>query len=330
MIKKKYSFIFLILGLILFVIFILYNYTNIFKSVISTNDNYKSDNAIVNYIKSYDTEKKSRIFFEVDDGFTYNYSLSDDYHRRYTNQYGNTFSASEYGSNNEIDKNFNSKYDEFIAKYKTNDIVTFINEIDCDYVCKRFKAKKSDGTLYIDEFVIYYPVSSHEWSEFEYHFEGKEIEGELINKLINSIKETHDASYSISKIDNGELILELLVNETRNIIINLNSNEYEELIRSSNTVRNTSVKNKNNGSTIKVFVIFKDINETYDDYMSRVYSDEYIKENAVNVDEKTFTKYSLNGLIFYIYAIDDNQALLFLSESDNYISDFGNITIKDA
>ena len=79
-----------------------------------------------------------------------------------------------------------------------------------------------------------------------------------------------------------------------------------------------------------MFVIYKESNENFDDYISRVYSNEYVKENSINVDDKTFAKYSLNGLIFYVYPTQDNEALLFLSESDNYINDFKNITIEDA
>ena len=341
--KKKYGFIFLGFGFILFVLFGLYNYTNLFNQLDKTNDrkipeNNENNENIVNntinydYIKSYDINKKAKVTFPIYNNLTVDYNNRTDFYKSYYNDDGFSIYATIY-DNNFVNTHENSSYNVFKSTYENDGYKVSRSEIKCQYMCVRYQVYNQDNSIFADKLKVFLASSSNEVAEISYSYYGKSLSDEMINTIINNIKVSNDATYTIGNIINGKLSINLQVNEKKYVNVLLDNNLYEEIIDENNSTNATTIKNKNNNLVSSLIVKHKrsdislkeDIKEFYQFNKSNI----DIKELVIN--GKTFYEFVLDDKIIYALQIDDTSELIIRSNDKQInIDDFKNIKIYES
>lgn len=331
--KRKYSFIFLSFGLLLFVLFGLFNYTNLFDKLDSHKDNNIVNN-IINYdfIKSYDVNKKMKVIFPIYDNLIIDFTNRTDFYKSYFNDDGFSIYAMIYLDEDSVEKKEKSLYSNFKNSYETKGYKVNQSEIKCQYMCKRYQAYNKDNSIFVDKLKIFLVSSSNEVFELSYSLYGESLSNESVNTIINNIKVSNDATYTIGKVSNGELNIDLQVNDKKFVNIILNSNLYSETINKFNSFNATTIINKENSAILNLSIKHKDDSITLKNDVVQYYrideKNAIIKE--VNVGNKVFSEFDLNDKKIYVYPIDNSSMLLIESKDKKIdINDFKNITIKD-
>lgn len=333
--NKKSGYIFLVLGIILLVLFCLYNYTNLFvnKSLIKPNNSNVSDKNIgYDYVKSSDINKKTRINFPIYSNLKIDENNSNELYKSYKDEKNNYLVAIVSKNSNDINNYVKKQYEYIKEPYEMRGKKVFDKQIECKYLCYIYKIYNEDNSIYVDELNIYMKVSNDEIFEYKYHLEGHELSNELVNMIINSIKVTYDATYTIGKIINNQLSVDLKISDKKFMNILLNSNLYEEIMDKYNSINTTTIKNKKNDSHLTLTIKHKDNNITLKNDIIQYYNidEKKVSIKEVKVEEKVFNVFDLNDKKIYVYPIDNSSMLLIESKDKKIdINDFKNITIKD-
>ena len=325
--KKKYAFIFLGLGLLLLILYVLYDNTDIIKNNDSSNDNLE---IAYDYVKSFDLNKKTKISFPKIDGLSLMEYSSDGFSKIYSNS-DNTklLMASVYSDNDSIEKLVEKQLSSFKMSYEANGERVTDDTITCSYSCHRYRSYKADNSLHADELVILYKVTSNEIFNLTYHAEKIELSQEEIDNIVNNIKISNDAEYSNSSVTGDKLTVKMNLRDNKIIEIVFDSKVYEEVISGSNNIRSTELKNVENETSVVLSVKLKtpirELLEDIDLYFDS--TNRYEREN----EKYTVYGYELGESTAYAIMIDDETALLVNTRNGALeLNDFLNFTIKDA
>ena len=331
--NKKVGFIFLGLGLLFIALFALYNYTDLFKNNVDSESTSNSNtyDGKYDFVKSSDTNSKTKVSFPI---FEASLLMSDnvnDFNKVYSNDTENLYiHASTSINDNSLDEYFNSQLLNLEDSYKQYNAVITSETIKCDYLCKRISIRVNNSILE-DVLTIYVSSASSEIIEISYHLEKKELSSDFINAVINNIQISHDATYTIGKIENGKMVIEFNLMNKKTINIELDSNKYEEIVDGTNTTTLTTIRNKNTNKDVFIYVKYKNPNLSITEYIDNYfnYNDNENNKTSISINDKTIYKYDFNKMYIYAYFIDENSVYIFESTSSIDIEDFLNIKIKD-
>lgn len=328
--EKKHGFIFLSFGFLLLVMFVIYNYKDIFEAKKNnSSDSVKITGFNYDFVKSRDINKKTKILYLVKSELSIADDI-DDYYKYYINSDGLFLTATIVSFNGTIKTYSANQYSVFKKGYEKDGQTISTNNIDCKYLCSRDKVLKSDGSVLIDSFRMYIQISPSELFELNYRLDNKELSEELINLVINNIIVNNDATYLIGNIsgDENKLFLDFNLKNDEAIVVTLDGNKYEEIPTKYNSQRLTTVRNINNDAEVMLMIRYKRNNTSLkDDVDSFWYSVDSKKELMVN--DKKFYEYSIGETKNYAYLMEDKALLIQALNGTIDINDFTNIKIKD-
>ena len=327
-INKKYGFIFLILGLVLLAIAGVY--LSISKSTNDGNNNdnnHNNDNVSTNiaYIKSKDTNKKTKISFPIFEKMTDSNYNKDEYNVVYKNSGDNIYiEALTVESKLTLEEYDNNYLQTYYTGLETVGL-TYDTQVEkCDYYCKRYKIYK-DNKIVDDKFKIYIKMSDTDIGELTLYSNNRDLPEELINGFKKDIKISYDATYKMGKINNNKLVFDFNIEEDKYVVLKIDNGKYEEVENSVNTLYITTIKDKNNNSLINVTLRKKQMGKTINEDLNYYFKTE-TKAEEIKQNNKTFYKYSLDNKTYYVYLIDENMALL-LETNKIELNDFTDIEL---
>jgi len=323
--NKKYGFIFLGLGILLLVLFAIYNYTDVFNKSNNSNSNILEIESGYDYIKTKNINNRSRIIFPVPEGMAKD-DFSDEYSRFYTSD-KSIFNALIIDSDVLLEDFENDEHIKYLKEMQDLGYKVSNSEIECKYICKRYKIYKNDE-LYLDELRVYIKSSSTDIAILFYQEKNEEISSETINKIVDNIRIDNYATYKIGNIEKDKLNLKFTLENGKNVSIVLDSDKYEEIEDEINVTNRTTIKDKTNDSeivlTIKYHVSDITTKEDIDTYYR--YGQPGITVEEMKVNNKVFYEYDNYGIKGYGYIIDNNTSLLIdIREGQVELSDFINI-----
>ena len=323
--KRKYGFIFLITGIIMFILYGVYNYTNLFVS--KKNPDNTIETIKYDYVKSHDMNEKTKITFRVIGNMIMNDYYSDDFYKYYTNSDNLSLTAYISDYKESIDDYESEKYDIFKSPYELKGQTVTSSDILCQYICKRYKVYNKDNTVSADNLKVYIKVSESEMFELSYHMNNEEFSNENIENTINSIKITNDAVYKFGEVVDNKLIINLKIQKEKTLDIILDSSKYEEVIKGSNSIHLTHILNTETNKTVALLIMLKKENSDFALDIDNYFNNGIKKESEVN-GMKTY-EYTLNDNKYYVIMIDDETALIIETKGESIdINDFTNIKVK--
>ena len=329
--NKKYGFIFLGLGLLLIILFALYNYTDLFiKSDPKKDDNPKeiiTDVVEYDYIKSYDITKKIKLTFGVIKDLVVSEKFNMEFYRYYSNADDTiSFSATMIKKNTKVETYANEQIKIYQEQEEKNGYTVTNQNIDCKYLCKKIKLVNDIETIY--ETRIYIQVSDNDIAEIKYQVKNQDISIDTINKIIDNIKMTNDATYKISNVDGNNLIVPLK-SDDENVTVTLNSEIYEEIEDGLNNVNRTTIKNKNNNSVVRLIARSKVMASTIEEEVDMYHNmtDPGSNRKEIKLNDKVFYEYTIENHRNYAYIINDNLAIIIEPDNNDTfnLNDFTNI-----
>ncbi len=327
--KKKHGFIFLSFGFLLLVVFLIYNYTNIFKVNNPSSDNLDTSGFNYDYVKSRDINKKTKISYLVKNELSIGNDV-DDYYKYYYNSDNLFLTATIVSSNDPIKAYSVNKYNVLKEDYEKDGNTISSSNIECKYLCSRDKVLKKDGSILLDNLRLYIQISPSELFELNYRFENKELPDELINIVISNIKVNNDATYLIGNIDdeNDKLLLNFSLKNDEMLTVTLDSNKYEEIPTGYNSKKQTTIQNINTNARALLSIRYKRNNHSLLDDVDSFWHSAYTKKEIV-VNDKKFYEYSLGKTKNYAYLMEDKALLIESINKSVDIKDFSNIKIRD-
>ncbi len=326
--NKKYGFIFLVLGIIMFGLFGLYNYTKIFSNNTPNEKPEKKEEDIkYDYVKSHDIDDKTKISFPILSDLMIDEYYSDDFYKYYKNNNDFSLMTGVINLDGTIDE-YNSNEENRYKGYESQGMKVSRRSVECNYSCKSTQVYNKDNSIFMDEIKVYYLLSSNEVFELTFQQLNKKFEKNLIDEFINKIKISFDAQYSIGEIVGDKLNINLKMPNKKTLIIKLDNNKYEEVIKDINSNRLTTIKEKNSDNEFKLFIQYKRTNESIQNEIDEYYSNGNKKEITIG-SYKVF-EYTINNEKSYAIIISDDVALLIQNKHGIInINDFSDIEIKD-
>ena len=311
--KKSHGFIFLILGVLLLVVYVLYSKTDIFKG--KTNDveepSVVTEDIKYDYVKSYDVNSKTKISFPIFDNLKVDPQYTEDYGKKYSNENDIYYSVIVKKSDLSLNEYILNQSGSILELYDGNERTIVTDDVECSNLCKRYQVMDGEKLL-ADYLEIYIKSSSSDITEISYHVLNNKISNDVIKTLVNHIKLSSDAVYTVGTIDGSNLNLLLDLGNNKKITVSLDSNVYEEVVDEYNTNRRTMIKNKNTNATFAIKGIPKLSNKTMLESVD-IYEyspDPGSNRNEIVVGDKTFYSYPLDGITDYSYIVDSDSAIL--------------------
>ena len=326
--NKKYGFIFLVLGIIMFGLFGLYNYTKIFSNNTPNEKPEKKEEDIkYDYVKSHDIDDKTKISFPILSDLMIDEYYSDDFYKYYKNNNDFSLMTGVINLDGSIDE-YNSNEENRYKGYESQGMKVSRRSIECIYSCKSTQIYNKDNSIYMDEIKVYHLLSSNEVFELTFQQMNKKFDNNLIDEVINKIIITYDANYTSGAIVGDKLNINLRMSKNKSLIIKLDSNKYEEVIKDINTNRLTTIKEKNSDIELKLLIQYKRDNVSIYNEIDEFYGQGDKKE--INIDSYKAFEYTINNEKSYAIIIDDEVALLIQNKQGIIdINDFSDIVIKD-
>ena len=330
--KKNHGFILIVLGIILLIIGLISNYTNLFSKKDSQDPTPNPTSTPVplkkDFVKSHDIEKKTKVIFPI----LTDLEINKLYVGEFQKEYNDVENAIYYRiSINESDKSAEeySDFDLDTVKimFKKEDGFSFSDEkVECQYLCKKYEISKNDEAVQI-LFYEYIKTSNDDVAVISYNGPANDKTNEIINTIIKNIDVTNDASYTIGKINNGNLDLVFTTDNNKKITLSLDSSAYEEVADGFNTQKETRVKNINTNDVIVLKTHIKTDDSTINEFADKYFNSQKPGSNKKDISSsgKEIYEYDLGGSTGYAIIIDDETALLMISLSSVNVNDFINI-----
>ncbi len=331
--KKSHGFIFLILGILLLVLFVLYNNTNLFTGNKSEVEEPKpiNDNNKYDYVKSYDINTKAKISFPVLSNLSAEPLYVEDYAKKYSNENdGKYYSIVVNKSDLTLEEYSIEKSGSIIEEYEGNQKKIVPSDIECANLCKRYQVMDGEKLL-ADYLEIFIKTASGEITEISYYETNNKIADDIINNIVSHIKVSNDAVYKVGTIEGNNLNIPLDLGNNKKITVSLDKNIYEEVEREENTVRRTTIRDKETNLTFVIRGLTKLSNKTMLESVdiSEYSPDPGSNRKEVTVGNKTFYEYSLDGIVDYSYIVDSDSAILIQDINENFdINKLANIIVK--
>lgn len=330
--NKKFGYIFLGLGIILLIVYFITSSTTSSDSNKIPNKDSTTNKIIYDYVKSHDINKKEKISFPIYNNLTLDDNKSDDFYKLYASDSGYSVSASIIAVDGTIEEYIDNFFDWTKNLYEELGYTVTRENVNCQYRCERIKVVGKDNNMFLDELKLFMDISSSERLMINLRGEKKELTKDMIDLLNNDIKITNDATYTIGKVSDNQLIIDLKMNDNKKFNIKLDSNIYSEIENKDNSIRVTTVKNINNNSTINLIIRHKFSYLSFDYDIANTYSNKEfnVKPNEVNINDIIFNKYNFENSVIYAYFIDDDTAFIVKSEDKTIeINDFIDFMVKD-
>ena len=199
-------------------------------------------------------------------------------------------------------------------------------DIKCQYLCKKYQVSKNDETIQIVLYV-YIKTSDNDLAVISYKGPADNKANDVIDTIIKNISVTNDATYTIGKANNGFIDLGFTTDNNKELTLTLDGGIYEEVADGFNTKKETRVKNINTNQVIVLKTHVKEDNQTINEYVDRYYNLEKPGSNRkdISIEGKEIYEYILTGIKGYAVIIDEETALLIMSESSVNVNDFINI-----
>ena len=325
--KNNVAFIFIGIGIV--IIF----FSSLFYFVNKKPKSNKEDNSTnYSFVKSNDNSIKSKVSFIIPNGLKPKESVNNDFKNFYENEKGDFLLAYivneqktvlEYATEN-FDMN-NKIYSNKGYKLKTSDI-------ECKYTCQKYTIYDKDDSLYAEELRIFIKTSPNEMFDLVYHSEKEELSDSMIENIINKLNFSHDATYLIGIVDGEKLRLDFIINDDKNLSIELDNDKYQEIENNNNTSKTTFIKDKETSFVIYLSIEYIEPNKSIKEYINQLYNNdnnEPVDEIELKLQDIVIHNYEFDDYNCYVYVIDDNHILLmevrygFLD-----VNDFNNITVK--
>ena len=327
--KKKYSFIFIALGVFLLILGLVFHYTNLFDKKESKESSDPTPIIIKkDYIKSHDIEKKTKVSFPLLDDLEVDKMYVDEFSKKYFNNetatfYSATIIESDKSAEEYSDYEFKMYNDMFTQE---NGFKVSKNDLECKYLCNKYEI--SINNELIQQITnIYIKTSDSDLALITYKSSIDGKENEEINKIINNITVSNDASYTIGKINGNNLEIDFTLDNNKTVILTLDSNKYEEIPDGDSTHRQTLIRNKDKNGTTVIRAYNKPDDMTINAFADRYFNADEPGSNKkdVSISNNEIYEYDLNGFNGYAFIIDEDRLLLFHGNSTIDLNDFLNI-----
>ena len=308
--NKKIGIILIGIGLLLVVIsfLMLGGSTPANKEKEDKND-YKFE---YDYIKSRDISEKTKVTYPIYEGLSLDDSSIIEFNNSYSDEKGQSISAIVYSNENTLEKYEENRFEEYKKYIEELGSTVKKENITCSHLCMNYKVLDKENKISIDELVIYIKLSSTDIAELTYKSENAEISKDLINKVIENIKISHDSTYTIGTIEGDNLVIKFDLNNNKSISIKLDNSKYEEVETGRNGKYRTTIKDKSTDKTIMLLIQFKSKNDTLINDIDKIHNISIpgTSKNELTIDGKTIYEYITISGRGYAYLIDSDNALL--------------------
>ena len=197
--NKKYGFVFLGLGVILIILFLVFNSMNVFKNSNPSPDpgtNEPVEEKVNPYfIKSHDTLSKTKVTFPMFDGLTANTDSISEFDKEfYSNEDNVAYTAMIIETDKSLEEYGNYEIDVFKGMFNSNNGYDLkISDVNCKYICRKFLISK-DNQIQQEVFNVYVKSSNQDIAKISYLKKGDNVSTMVINEIINNISITNDAA----------------------------------------------------------------------------------------------------------------------------------------
>ncbi len=330
--KNNRGFIFIALGIILLVLGLVFNFTNVFSKKDSKDPNPTPTTTPVplkfDYVKTHDIEKKTKVSFPILNNLEVNKLYVGEFTKEYYDNKNAIFYRIDVIESNKTAEEY-SDFDQETVNImfnKDNGYKISKENIECQYLCKKYEITKDDEIIQI-QFYAYIKTTDNDIAVISYKDPTNNKVNDTINTIIKNIDVTYDATYTIGETNNGNLDLKFTTDNNKNITLSLDGNVYEEVPDGFNTKKETRVKKINTDEEIVLKTHIKTDDITIDEFADKYFNVQNPGSNKKDISssDKKIYEYDLNNIKGYAFIIDDDTVLLVMSSSDININDFVNI-----